>query len=436
MGQRIGVKSTQLGDVALFSLDRSLTGQPGEVFETMPPSDDGTTAAGLARRLFAGDPAIRYVFVASNEVVVSRTGGWDRSALEAVTGLLGGLLVFYPEHLTTEAGPPEPDPAPTAIAGPEVEEPPAPPPAVVALDEEREELRRLHYNATIEEIIEIHGDLWIVRILADGDLPTCRPGQYITLALGFWEPRVDGLDEGLTPDQRTKLARRSYSVSSSILGDDGQLLELPSRLLEFYVVLVRGEDPLSLPALTPRLFTKAPGDRIFMGGKFAGRYMIDDLDPDADAVFLSTGTGEAPHNLMIQELLRRGHRGRLLSVACVRYARDLGYEGVHRTLEGRYPQYRYLTLTTRETTPKQYIQDLVVSGEAEEALGAPLDPAGTHVYLCGNPAMIGLPRTVDGSTVFPDPPGVVELLVERGFTLGSRREPGNIHYEEYWKPTG
>ncbi len=46
--------------------------------------------------------------------------------------------------------------------------------------------------------------------------------------------------------------------------------------------------------------------------------------------------------------------------------------------------------------------------------------------------MIGLPEEVDGIETFPEPTGVVELLVEQGFTLDRRNSPGNIHYEEYW----
>jgi len=52
--------------------------------------------------------------------------------------------------------------------------------------------------------------------------------------------------------------------------------------------------------------------------------------------------------------------------------------------------------------------------------------------LCGNPAMIGSPEEVDGNTVFPEPAGVVELLMAQGFTLDRRNVPGNIHFEEYW----
>ena len=64
--------------------------------------------------------------------------------------------------------------------------------------------------------------------------------------------------------------------------------------------------------------------------------------------------------------------------------------------------------------------------------GIALDPATTHVFLCGNPAMIGLPEEVDGAVTYPETTGVVELLAARGFTLDHRNQRGNIHFEEYW----
>src|SRR5262249_19598395 len=153
---------------------------------------------------------------------------------------------------------------------------------------------------------------------------------------------------------------------------------------------------------------------------------------------LSTGTGEAPHNYMLWELLRRGHEGRVLAACCVRYRRDLAYLALHEELMGRYPRYTYLSLTTREavnTGQKVYIQDLITSGQLEEQLGAPLDPACTHVFLCGNPKMIGVPTTdrKTGQVTYPQPPGVVEILSGRRFQVDqpSVKLRGTIHYEEY-----
>jgi ferredoxin--NADP+ reductase len=167
-------------------------------------------------------------------------------------------------------------------------------------------------------------------------------------------------------------------------------------------------------------------------------YTLDPVRPTDTVLFLGTGTGEAPHNYMTWELLARGHAGKILNACCVRYARDLGYLDTHRALMKQFPNYTYLALTTREpgVTRKVYIQDLIESGELEERLGVPLDPAATHVFLCGNPKMIGVPhRDRDtGATSYPTPVGVVEVLERRGFRadVAATKLKGNVHFEEYW----
>ena len=69
-----------------------------------------------------------------------------------------------------------------------------------------------------------------------------------------------------------------------------------------------------------------------------------------------------------------------------------------------------------------------------EEFGVELDPENTHVFMCGNPAMIGLPKEDEetGELTYPEPTGVVEILTKRGFTLDHRKTKGNLHYEEYW----
>src|SRR5207244_3694166 len=142
---------------------------------------------------------------------------------------------------------------------------------------------------------------------------------------------------------------------------------------------------------------------------------------------------------MLCELLRRNHSGKVLSACCVRYRRDLAYLAIHEQLMRRFRNYTYLSLATREPdtiSRKVYIQDLITSGELERQIGATLEPAHMHVYLCGNPAMIGVPEKnrETGQLTYPKPPGVVEVLTSRGFQVDVRAQKikGNIHYEEYW----
>ncbi|MEM9516631.1 MAG: hypothetical protein AAGA42_17415 [Actinomycetota bacterium] len=297
-----------------------------------------------------------------------------------------------------------------------------------------DELRSEHYNATITHFEPTHSDLWVLRVKPDTGDTSYVPGQYASLGLGYWEERIDDADDPEAERRWDKLIRRSYSISSRMFDDHGYLVD-DNALdeLEFYIVLVE-PTPDNTPALTPRLALKKVGDRIYLGPKVAGRYTLRSvIDPGAQIVFFSTGTGEAPHNGMVVELLRKGHTGPIVSAVTVRANSDLGYEQQHRELEQRHANYHYLPMPTREPgIPKRYLQDLIRDDDFGIKLGVSLSPDTTHVFLCGNPAMIGVPEDVDGELRFPEPTGVVELLTERGFSIDRRNQPGNIHYEEYW----
>jgi ferredoxin--NADP+ reductase len=126
----------------------------------------------------------------------------------------------------------------------------------------------------------------------------------------------------------------------------------------------------------------------------------------------------------------------------VRQDRDLAYRRVHERLADRYANYRYVPLTTREPrnldnsrpdyVGKRYLQDYLTSGQLERDLQTRLDPANTHLFLCGTPQMIGAPqRSHDPATRFPHPGGMVELLERRGFQVDLPHERGNLHFESY-----
>jgi ferredoxin--NADP+ reductase len=298
-------------------------------------------------------------------------------------------------------------------------------------------LRDQEYNATVTYYRRIHEELAVIRVRPDFPIHSYKPGQYTTIGAGYWEPRVaDCQPEELDPAQVTKLVKRAYSISSSVLGDDGQLLRKEDEnYLEFYIVLVRDAERRP-PALTPRLFAMQEGSRLFVSEKITGTYTLDNVRPDDTVLFMATGTGEAPHNKMLLELLRMSHPSMIASIVCVRFRGDLGYFDVHQQLIAQSPNYRYIWLTTREQENLQnklYIQDLIRTGELERRLGRPIDPAHTHAFLCGNPKMIGVPeRSAGGQLQYPKPTGVVELLEQRGFKCDRAREPGNIHFEKYW----
>ncbi len=309
------------------------------------------------------------------------------------------------------------------------------------LPEQIAEQRTKRYNGTVTSVKKSHSDLMTIRVKSDFPRPAHLPGQYCTLGLGNWEPRMPGCqEENLKPDDEAKVTRRAYSISCGMLDDKHELLDIAKTdFLEFYIVLVRENPDGRPPALTPRLFMLNPGDRLSIGEKITGHYTLESVKDGDNVVFLGTGTGEAPHNYMLWELLKKGHRGRILSASCVRFRKDLGYLATHQELGKRYPYYKYLPLTTREADTaahKVYIQDLITSGQLESHLGAPLVPSKTHVFLCGNPKMIGVPvkDPQTGQRTYPATTGVIELLEKRGFQADNNaaRIKGNIHFEEYW----
>ena len=309
---------------------------------------------------------------------------------------------------------------------------------------EASELRQKFYNATIIERIDAHDELARFRIRPDNPIPPFKPGQYVAIGLGNWEPRLPGTQEEVVPEKRLrKLSRRAYSISCPLLDDQDQVAPVDSiDYLEFYITLVRSADSPEKkpPVLTPRLFQLKAGDRIEVQKKITGQYVLENYEPDHTILMLGTGTGEAPHNAMSAMLLAANHRGRVINVTSVRRRADLAYAVEHAKLMKRYPQYRYLPFTTRDPenldpkhpqyVGKQYLQDLVTLGQLAEAAGDDLSPDHTHVFLCGNPAMIGY---VPPGGEAPTRPGMLPILREAGFAdEHDAHGPGTIRFEKYW----
>lgn len=308
-----------------------------------------------------------------------------------------------------------------------------------------QDLRTKHYNATLADVRKAHDALWCFRVKPDFPPPAFKAGQYTTLGLGCWEPRHPAAlaEEDMDEKKLRRLGRRAYSVSHPVVdeGRNGALAPAGIGYLEFYIVLVVGSEGGSAPLLTPRLFLLKRGDRLYMGEKFTGDYTLESLEDirrrdDALVVFAGTGTGEGPHNFMIWELLRSGFKGRIASIVCVRYRNDLAYESVYRRLEKQYPNLSYHTLTTREADTihhKVYVQDYIGSGQFEKEIGREMRPENTHLFLCGNPAMIGSPKIRGGEKIWPEgKKGVIQIMEERGFRMDVGKTRGNIHFEKYW----
>jgi len=293
----------------------------------------------------------------------------------------------------------------------------------------------LKYNATILDARHVHSSLLVLRICPDLGIPAYEAGQYVTIGLSSDEARCDGIASSVVDSPQ--FIRRAYSLSHPLLDHRGELVTSCDHI-ELYVALVNIADD-EPPHLTPRLFSLEPGDRIYVDPKVHGRYTLGSVSNDDRILFAATGTGEAPHNAMIATLLHTAPTTKITAIVSVRNARDLAYLDAHRTLERKYSSYRYRTLITREpwnsdisgcsTSDRMHLQDVLSADDVSEHLGWDLSADKTHVYLCGNPQMIGLP---DRGGNYPSTLGTVEVLSKRGFQLDRPRQPGNIHVEKYW----
>jgi ferredoxin--NADP+ reductase len=422
----MGLESSDLPPVAAEAIQRLEKDRRATILYRSSPQQI-TEEPGLSPMAFFGDrrtPDLEfdYVVFASGSATISPAdvGVTDAAAASGRVLFAGDVAVTELRERLTAVLPELGSVAPAATA-------PGPPARV-------EQLREEHYNATITLFEPTHSDLWVLRVKPDRGETSHLPGQYASLGLGYWEDRIDDAVDPNLEEKFEKLIRRSYSISSRIFDEHGYLTgDAGTGELEFYIVLVP-PTPDNIPGLTPRLALKRPGDRLYLGPKVAGRYTLAPVtDPKGTVLFFATGTGEAPHNAMAVELLRKGHRGPIVSVVSVRQWADLGYIDKQRELESRYPNYHYLPMPTREPdVPKRYIQDLIANDTLKEMYGIELDPGTTHAFLCGNPAMIGIPKEEEGVVTYPEVTGVIELLTQRGFTMDHRKERGNIHVEEYW----
>jgi ferredoxin--NADP+ reductase len=113
-------------------------------------------------------------------------------------------------------------------------------------------------------------------------------------------------------------------------------------------------------------------------------------------------------------------------VQSVRTQQELAYEDLIRGFENSeyYAQYahklRYTRIVTREPVNgalRDRVTKLLANGVLEENVGLKLDHDRSRVMLCGNPEMVEDSR---------------RILVDRGYRLSRRGEPGHLAVENYW----
>lgn len=263
-------------------------------------------------------------------------------------------------------------------------------------------------NCIILQSVQVSPIMKIVKVKPDGwHLPEFLAGQFVALGLPPQVERcADATKEHESP-KPDKLIKRAYSIASSSNEDS----------VEFYITLVHSGQ------LTPRIFSLNIGDRVWMGRKAVGMFTLDEIDEDKNVVLVATGTGVAPYMSMLRSnALKR--KGNIMVIHGASNSWDLGYSSELKLLANMFDNFSYYpTITETHLEPPgwqgdtRFIQDIWKSGEVNKKWGFKPLPDNTDVFLCGNPRMVD---------------SMKELLYEDDFRDHKKKEPGQIHAEEFF----
>ncbi|WP_044099567.1 ferredoxin--NADP reductase [Acinetobacter pittii] len=205
-----------------------------------------------------------------------------------------------------------------------------------------------------------------------------------------------------------ELVVRAYSVVSSPFDET----------LEFFSIVVPDG------AFTSNLQHLKVGDELYLekipyGYLTLARYQ---QPLPHDLWLLATGTGLAPFLSMLQDFDTWSKYQKINLVYSVRTAAELAYvdriQEIAETFGEGHNGFKFIPIITRD--PSAPLHDrlpiLIANGELEKSAGIELNPATSHVMLCGNPQMVDDTK---------------EALKRRGLTM-NRRGEGNIAVENYW----
>ena len=270
----------------------------------------------------------------------------------------------------------------------------------------------IEYNAKVIGKMEFAPGNFVLRVAPlDGDLPEFIPGQYGVLGLNGEAERSPMSDKEFPSADPKKLIRRAYSIASSSMSRE---------YAEFYISLVRSG------ALTPRLYNLNIGDSVWMGKRFVGMFTLEDIPTNSNIILIATGTGLAPYMSMLRTLVMNEEsiNKKIAVIHGAKHSWDLGYQAELQTLERMSSNFLYIPVIS---SPEEeqiiwggatgFVEDVWKSNVIKDSWGVHPTLNDTHIYLCGNPLMID---------------SAMGFLGAEKFTKHTKKEPGQIHMEEFW----
>jgi ferredoxin/flavodoxin---NADP+ reductase len=228
----------------------------------------------------------------------------------------------------------------------------------------------------------------LMTLCMEADIDPFAAGQFVNLGLD-----VDG-----------QFARRAYSMASA-----------PGRPLEFYLRQVDSG------MFTPELFRSDVGSSVWVERKPQGFFTLAYVPKCAEMWLVATGTGLGPFMSMLRTDEPWQRFERIVVVHGVRVPDELSYaeelsqlSAAHGGILSRIP---VVSRAPAADALAGRITDALTDGSLEARAGLRLDPARSHVMLCGNPDMLR---------------DMSDRLGARGLVRHRTRKPGHVSAEKYW----
>jgi ferredoxin--NADP+ reductase len=241
-----------------------------------------------------------------------------------------------------------------------------------------------------------------------------RPDTPVDFTAGQWTemglPKAEQGEAGPRGEEFFKdgVVRRAYSIASA------------PGLEELEFIFNRVDEG----QLTRWLWELNPGDRLYVDPEARGHFTLDGVKSTSDLVFAATGTGIAPFAGLIRAFAGRRRWRRLVLLHGVRRPQQLGFADFFRETQEHDSSLLYVPIVSQPQPNDPWrgrvgrLPELLRNRDAfTHETGVALDPKRTHVYLCGNSAMI---RDVE------------DLLIPLGFEPRWSDPNGRIHTEIYY----
>ncbi len=247
---------------------------------------------------------------------------------------------------------------------------------------------------TVEKVLSVHR--WAHNLFS---FTMTRPAHFKFTAGQF--ARIGLMVNG-------ELVVRAYSVVSSPFDEN----------LEFFSIVVPDG------AFTSNLQHLEIGDELYLDKTAYGYLTLAryQLPLAHDLWLLATGTGLAPFLSMLQDFETWTKYQHIHLIYSVRSTAELAYvdriQEIAESFGEGHTGFKFVPIITRDpnATLHDRLPDLIENGELEKVVGLSLNPATSHVMLCGNPQMVEDTK---------------DALKQRGLTM-NRRGEGNIAVENYW----